>query len=124
MRMARAFYFSLGAIALVLGLVGLFLPLLPTVPFLILAAFAFGRSHPAIERWLLDHPRFGHPIRTWRQHRAIGRTGKLGATLAFAISAIAGLLLSPWPWNLAPPLVAVIGLTWIWTRPNPPVAPD
>lgn len=118
--MARAFYFSLGAIALGLGLVGLFLPILPTVPFLILAAFGFGRSHPAFEAWLLGHPRFGRPIRAWREHRAISRRGKLAATWAFAASAVLGLWLAHWPWSLVAPAVAVIGLSWIWTRPLPP----
>jgi uncharacterized membrane protein YbaN (DUF454 family) len=120
--MARALYLLLGGVSLALGLLGLFLPLLPTVPFLILAAFAFGRSQPAFERWLLAHPRFGQPIRTWREHRAISRKGKLGATAAFLASAIAGLLLAPWPWGLLPPAVAAIGLSWIWSRPAPPPA--
>ena len=118
--MARAFYFALGAVAVVLGAVGLFLPVLPTVPFLILAAFAFGRSHPAFEQWLLDHPRFGRHIRVWREHRAIGRRGKTAATWAFAASALLGAALAPWPWSLVTPGIALIGLTWIWTRPDPP----
>ena len=118
--MARALYLLLGAVSLALGLIGLFLPLLPTVPFLILAAFAFGRSHPAFEQWLLAHPRFGKPIRTWREHRAISHKGKRAATAAFLVSAVAGFLLAPWPWSLFTPAVAVIGLSWIWTRPLPP----
>jgi uncharacterized membrane protein YbaN (DUF454 family) len=61
--MKRTFYFALGVTSLALGVVGMFLPLLPTVPFLILAAFAFGRSHPGAEQWLLHHPRFGKAIR-------------------------------------------------------------
>src|SRR5690606_12059206 len=119
----RALYFSVGAVSLVLGAVGAFLPLLPNVPFLLLAAFAFGRRHPAFERWLLAHPRFGKPILTWREHRAISLKGKRAATAAFLVSALAGFLLSPWPWGLFPPVVAAIGLSWIWTRPLPPAEP-
>ena len=118
--MARVLYFALGAVALAVGVVGLFMPLLPTVPFLILAAFAFGRSHPAFEAWLLGHPRWGGPIRIWREHRAIGRRGKVAATVAFAVSAVLSVLLAPWPWSLAGPTVAIVGLSWIWTRPLPP----
>jgi uncharacterized membrane protein YbaN (DUF454 family) len=121
--MKRALYFSVGAVSLVLGVIGAFLPLLPTVPFLILAAFGFGRSHPATERWLLDHPRFGTAIRSWREHRAISRTGKLAATAAFALSVLANLAFAPWPWSLATPAVAAICLPWLWTRPLPPAEP-
>lgn len=117
--MRRALYFALGIAALTLGVLGMFLPLLPTVPFLILAAFAFGRSHPGAEQWLLHHPRFGKAIRSWREDRAISRKGKIGATLAFALSIGLGLAFSPWPWKLAPPLVAVACLPWLWTRPEP-----
>lgn len=118
--MKRTLYFALGIAALALGVLGVFLPLLPTVPFLILAAFAFGRSHPGAEQWLLHHPRFGGAIRQWREHRAIGHKGKIGATLAFALSIGLGLAFSPWPWKVAPPLVAVVCLSWLWTRPEPP----
>lgn len=120
--MKRTFYFALGVTSLALGVVGMFLPLLPTVPFLILAAFAFGRSHPGAERWLLEHPRFGKAIRAWREHRAISRKGKIGASVAFALSIGLGLAFSPWPWKLAPPLVAMVCLSWLWTRPEPPQA--
>ncbi|HEX7944803.1 MAG TPA: YbaN family protein [Phenylobacterium sp.] len=55
---------ALGVGSLVLGAIGVVLPLLPTVPFVILAAYCFGRSDPRIERWLLEHPQFALRSRT------------------------------------------------------------
>jgi uncharacterized membrane protein YbaN (DUF454 family) len=114
--MVRIVYLALGLGALLLGAVGIVLPLLPTVPFVLLAAFFFARSSPRLERWLVDHPRFGTHIKAWRTHRAISRKGKKAALACFAGSAILGLFLLPLPWSLAPLAAAVIGGSWIVTR--------
>ena len=110
----------LGLAALALGFIGLFVPLLPTVPFVLLAAFAFARSNPAWERWLVEHPRFGPAIRAWRENGSISRSGKAWAVGAFAASAIAGLVMLGAPWRWVPAGVALLGSTWILTRPTPP----
>jgi len=117
-RMIRLFYLLAGFMSLALGAVGIFVPLLPTVPFVILAAFCFARSSPTLERRLLEHHHFGLHIRNWREHGAISRRGKRAALAAFTISAIVGLVLSPFPRNLMPLLAAVIGGLWIWHRPE------
>lgn len=114
----RALWLVLGLASVALGVIGAFLPILPTVPFLILAAFAFSRSNPAWEEKLLNHPRYGATLRAWRDKGIISRTGKKAATGAFAVSVILGLLLTGLPWSLIPPVVAVICLSWIWTRPE------
>src|SRR3546814_7007716 len=101
-----------------LGGLGVLLPLLPTVPFIILAAFCFARSSTALERRLLDNPRFGPAIRLWREKGAISRRGKRAALAAFAFSAVLGLLASPFPWSLIPLAAALIGGPWIWRRPG------
>src|SRR5690349_5075190 len=77
----RAIWLALGLGAVVLGFIGIFVPVLPTTPFLILAAACFARSSPRLEGWLLDHPRFGPPLRDWRERGAVSRKGKV-ATLA------------------------------------------
>src|SRR3546814_2859167 len=65
--MRRHFYLACGFLSLGLGAIGAFLPLLPTVPFMILAAFCFARSSPALEARLLEHRHFGPHIRRWRE---------------------------------------------------------
>ena len=116
--MRRHFYLACGFLSLGLGAIGAFLPLLPTVPFMILAAFCFARSSPVLEARLLEHRHFGPHIRRWREKGAISRRGKKAALAAFAFSAVLALLLSPFPWFLIPLAAALIGGTWIWTRPE------
>lgn len=113
----RRLYNLLGGAALAVGTVGIAVPLLPTVPFYILAAFLFGKGNPALERRLLDHPRFGPHIRAWRERGAISPRGKLAAILMLSASAAAGLLLLPAPWAYVPAAVAILTGSWIATRP-------
>lgn len=114
----KAIYLAAGFLSLALAGLGALLPLLPTVPFLILAAWCFARSSPEAERRLLDHPRFGPPLRLWREKGAISATGKRAALLAFAVSAGIALVTAPMPWALIPLVAAVIGGSWIWRRPE------
>lgn len=116
--MVRLGYMVLGAISLLLGAVGTVVPLLPTVPFVLLAAFLFARGHPGVERWLVEHPRFGPHIVAWRSRRAISRRGKKAATAAFALSIALGLLLLHFPWSLLPIAASLAAGSWIWTRPD------
>ena len=81
--MRRHLYLMAGFVSIGLGAIGAFLPLLPTVPFMILAAFCFARSSPRLEAKLLDHRQFGPHIRRWREHGAISRRGKVAALAAF-----------------------------------------
>ena len=116
--MRRHLYLIAGVLSIGLGAIGAFLPLLPTVPFMILAAFCFARSSPRLEAKLLNHRQFGPHIRRWREHGAISRRGKVAAVAAFGFSIVLALILSPWPWFLIPVAAALIGGSWIWTRPE------
>lgn len=116
--MLRIGYLLLGFLSLALGAIGAFLPLLPTVPFMILAAFFFARSSPRLEARLLDHAHVGPHIRRWREKGAISRKGKRAALIAFAISAAIGLATLSFPWLLLPLAAAGIGGSWIMTRPE------
>jgi len=113
----RPIYTAVGLASVALGVAGILLPLLPTVPFMILAAFCFARANPAWERRLLDDPRFGPHIVAWRTRGAISRRGKAMALVALGISALVGLAtLSGWHAYM-PAAVALVSGTWIVTRP-------
>ena len=116
--MLRLGYLSLGFLSLGLGAIGVFLPLLPTVPFMILAAYFFARSSPRLEAKLLDHAQMGPHIRAWREKGAVSRKGKRAALTAFGISAAIGLVTLSFPWLLIPLGAAVVGGIWIATRPE------
>ncbi len=111
-------YRILGIAALGLGFAGLFLPLLPTVPFILLAAFCFARGNPAWEARLLSHPSFGPHIRAWRERGSISRRGKAAALVAFTLSGLLGLLLLEAPWTYVPVIVGLAGGAWIVSRPS------
>lgn len=114
----RRLYLSAGFASVALGAVGAFLPLLPTVPFLILAAFCFARSSPALEARLLNHPHYGASLVAWREKGIVSRHAKLSATAAFAASIVVGFLMLPLPWSLIPAAVALVCGTWLWGRPE------
>ena len=114
----RLVYLTLGGLSLLLAAAGAVLPLLPTVPFVLLAAFLFARSHPPLEAWLLRHPHFGPHISAWRARGAISRRGKRAALAAFAFSAALGLVLLEFPLSLVPAAAALVGGSWVWTRPE------
>jgi hypothetical protein len=120
MRVMRVFWICLGALSVALGVIGAALPLLPTVPFLLLAAFSFARSSPALHRWLLAHPRLGPPIRDWQTTGAIRRRVKWLSTAslaaAFAIAWFGGM--PGWALVIQVTCLAGAGL-FIWTRPEP-----
>jgi uncharacterized membrane protein YbaN (DUF454 family) len=84
--LALVFWRTLAVVCVVLGMIGVVLPGLPTVPFLLAAAWAGGRGWPALEIWLLNHPRHGPGIRRWRERRAVPRRAKLAAIGTMLVS--------------------------------------
>jgi uncharacterized membrane protein YbaN (DUF454 family) len=110
---------TLALICVVLGFVGIFVPLLPTVPFLLVAAWAGGKGWPQLEAWLLAHPRHGPSLRRWRDHRAVPRRAKWAATITMAISVtILALTAAPLAVRLGVPLLLLAVAVWLWTRPE------
>ena len=67
----------LGSISFALAVAGIFLPLLPTTPLLLLAAALYVRSSPSLYEWLMNHPRLGTYIRNFRENKAIPRRAKI-----------------------------------------------
>jgi len=116
--MKRLLFCTGGLFSAACGAAGVFLPLLPTVPFMLLAAFCFAKGSPALERRLIEHPRFGGHIRAWRRSRSIGMSAKRAAWCAFGVSAAIGVVVLPPLWSAAPVLVAAIGSVWIARLPT------
>jgi hypothetical protein len=90
----RSLWLALGLTSLGLGLAGVVLPLLPTTPFVLLAAYCFARSSPRLHDWLLANRTFGPLIANWQRHGAIAPRAKLLAVASMAavlgISFLAG----------------------------------
>lgn len=120
LQMKRTMLFCCGWLALGVGIVGAVLPLLPTTPFVLLAAVCFSHSSPRFHSWLLQSALFGPMIKDWQARGAICRRAKINATLSMLI--VGGLSI----WIMNVPLIGSICiliifacvLTFIWTRPD------
>jgi uncharacterized membrane protein YbaN (DUF454 family) len=119
-RIVRWLWVALAYVALALGAIGLFLPGLPTVPFVLLAAFAAGRGSARLHAWLLAHRHFGPMIRDWQATGAVSRRAKWLATITMTLSAGVMFLTAPRIWMAATGtgIMAVVA-TWLWRRPEP-----
>jgi len=110
---------TLALACVVLGIVGIFVPGLPTVPFLLVAAWAAGRGWPRLEAWLLAHPRHGPPIRRWRDHRAVPRRAKwLSSAMMLASTVLIGLSPAPLAVKVGLPALMLVVAVWLWRRPE------
>ncbi len=116
---ARIVWCTLGWVALGLGLVGVLLPVMPTTPFILLAAYAFGRGSPVMRQRLERHQHFGPIIRDWEERGAIRRRHKALACLLMGASFLGALLL-----GIAPRLLLLQGSVmgaaalYVLTRPS------
>jgi uncharacterized membrane protein YbaN (DUF454 family) len=116
----RLVFGALGWLFVGLGVVGAFLPVLPTTPFLIVAVGCFARSSPRLEAWLLAHPRFGGSLRAWRERGAIPRRVKAFAVIGM-VSGYAVFFLSVRPSLTLGLIVAAVmlaGAAYVLTRPD------
>ncbi len=106
---------ALGAAAL-----GVVLPVLPTTPFLLVAAWSASRHSPELEARLLAHPRFGPHLVAWRRERAITRRAKVSALVLLVVSlAVSLLLLDAWPMKIFVSCIVVTVGAYLATRPEP-----
>jgi uncharacterized membrane protein YbaN (DUF454 family) len=117
----RFAYVIAGFVLLGLGIIGAFLPLMPTTIFVILAAGCFARSSERIETWLLEHKRFGPTIKAWRAEGAIPRRGKVLAAIGMVVGYVLFLIGAQPNWMLALFVLAIFGgCAWfVLSRPEP-----
>jgi len=118
---SRLLWVTIGLAAIFLALLGVLLPLLPTTPFVLVAAFAFARSSSRLHRWLHNHALFGGLIENWNRYGAISRAAKttaiasmaavFGLSLAFGASTVVLVVQA---------LVLSLSAAFILTRPLPP----
>ena len=108
-------YLSLG-----LGIIGIVVPGLPTVPFVLLSAYAAARGSQRLHARLLAHHRFGPMIRDWQANGAVSRGAKWLATGMMAAAAAVMFLTAPRWWMAATgtAIMAVVD-AWLWSRPEP-----
>lgn len=103
-----------------LAVLGALLPVLPTVPFLLVAAWAASRGWPQFEAWLIRHPRFGPPVLRWRERGAVSRAAKWLASIMMAASALALQWFGQIPLavRVGVPLFLLGMAIWLWRRPE------
>ena len=118
--MVRSAYVLVGHASIAVGFVGIFVPLLPTTPFVLLAAVCYSRGSERFHTWLHEHPRFGPMIVSWREHRAIGTQAKIAATLMVVLSVAYSVWRLQPPWMLLALAVGATVLAFIVSRPSPP----
>jgi uncharacterized membrane protein YbaN (DUF454 family) len=111
MSFRQSVYLVLGIINVALGTAGIFLPLLPTTPFLLLAAFLFARSSNRWYQWLLTHPRLSPYIHAFRGKTGLTRSQKIRIAASITVIMWISVYFSPYPW-----MKAMLMVMWVfWT---------
>ena len=115
-------FLSIGLICMALGFVGVFLPILPTTPFMILAAFCFSKSSERLHNWLLERPHIGKLILDWQNEGVIRKKAKVASTLVI-VPLFSYTLIFVQVSVFVKVLLVLIGLGvlyFIWSRPSTP----
>lgn len=120
MDIKRQLFLLGGLCSLGLGIVGAFLPILPTTPFILLSAYCFSRSSPRWHRWICASPWFGPILREWESQRGVRLSVKFLATILVLVALGASMLLrgSTSPVTLILGLSASIGMLVVWKLPT------
>ena len=118
--LTRFGWWLLAYVSLGIGLIGIFVPGLPTVPFVLLSAFAAARGSERLHAWLLVHRQFGPLIRDWERDGAVSRRAKRLAIGMMALCAVVMFLTAP-RWWMAAIGTTIMGIVaiWLWRRPEP-----
>ena len=105
--------------ALALGVIGLFVPGLPSTVFVLIAAWCAARSSPRLHAWLLAHRLFGPVIRDWQDGGRVSRRAKRAATIAMALCALILAATTAPRWAAVGIATMAVVLIWLWRRPEP-----
>lgn len=114
----RLIWLLAGLASLVLGFIGVFLPLLPTTPFVLLAAFCFSRGSSRCEHWLLTHRLFGPMVRDWRASRAVPLRAKQFASVMMALGSLTAAFKLPLHLAWLPAACCAAVALWLWSLPT------
>ncbi len=119
-RTGRFLLIVLGWLSILVGLVGVIVPGLPTTVFLLIAAWAFSKSSDRFQSWLLDHPRLGPPVIAWRERGAIPLKAKVLAIvmMAASLSIIVFYVASDWVLPTVVGSIMIFAGAYVVTRPN------
>lgn len=111
-----------GHFFLLLGIAGAFLPLLPTTPFLLLAAYFYSKSSHKLHSWILNHKYLGPPVNDWEKSGVIGLKAKIFATLMLGIVMIFQIpyLKIALALRLTVIVILILVMAFIWSRPTRP----
>lgn len=117
----RLLWLLLGYAAAGFGIVGIFLPLVPATPFLLVAAYAFARSSPRLHHWLTSHRLLGPFIDNWQRFGAISPQAKTSAVVVMGVTLLASWVLGAGAMLMAVQVLATAGAcAFILSRPNGP----
>jgi hypothetical protein len=121
----RYAFMALGFVCVGLGVLGAFLPVLPTTPFLLVALWAFSRSSRRFHHWLYTHPRFGPRLQEWEAHGTVPVKVKVSAVSAMALSfgLLAFVVRAKWHVLAAAGVLILVGATYVLSRPSRPPGP-
>jgi uncharacterized membrane protein YbaN (DUF454 family) len=115
-------YGGLGVLSLIVGAIGIIVPVLPTTPFVLLAAYLFSLSNSRLHGWLLRQPFLGPVILDWRRNRTISSKAKWAATILLGSSLLVTLCVAPLPlWTLSLIVAVTLGaLSFVLTTNRAP----
>nr|WP_086938739.1 YbaN family protein [Thaumasiovibrio occultus] len=108
-----------GCLSLILGVIGIFLPVLPTTPFVLLASICFAKSSPRLDLWLHQHPVLGPIISDWENHRIIQPAIKRKAYFFIVVSFSLSIFMAPQVWlKVMLVVIFVVLISWFSTIPT------